>query len=454
MRWSDVCTAFPFGVCICAFQNERKRTRRQLEKDKEVAMREIYKESCQAEILLYLRNYGDTKRSAFVSLLTGYSERYIQKQMARAIEEGDIELYKRTPKGSKRPVMYARLTKKGEEKIAKYEKDNGEEGGLQDIPKIKQDERKESVLQVYSICKGMGMATEQADKPNIERLFGEQGAPETKKEQREIKELEQTGAFYSLTEIRLCLKERFGYGPLNATRCIGIVIRKRRLYFVYNMKNKLMYLNLTIEERARDVIMQNLMASQIANSMIDFSYSVACLLFGNNYTAIPKLFYERKSGEIKLDEAGNPITFKGKWKPSKDRLTLGNLIEVYPNIYFVSIKNARIDLDNATQVTPEFAERVIKGWLNKHENLRAEQTRSGAQAVVKGSGEDVFIWIDQNLSKLYQVFNSGEKVHVVIPISGIENSVARVLGTRLIDIRTMSDEILETRQYDDYGHIV
>lgn len=177
-------------------------------------------------------------------------------------------------------------------------------------------------------------------------------------------------------------------------------------------------------------------------------------MFGNNYTAIPKLFYERKSGEIKLDEAGNPITFKGKWKPSKDRLTLGNLIEVYPNIYFVSIKNARIDLDNATQVTPEFAERVIKGWLNKHENLRAEQTRSGAQAVVKGSGEDVFIWIDQNLSKLYQVFNSGEKVHVVIPISGIENSVARVLGTRLIDIRTMSDEILETRQYDDYGHIV
>lgn len=417
-------------------------------------MREIYKESCQAEILLYLRNYGDTKRSAFVSLLTGYSERYIQKQMARAIKEGDIELYKRTPKGSKRPVMYARLTKKGEEKIAKYEKDNGKEGGLQDIPKIKQDERKESVLQVYSICKGMGMATEQADKPNIERLFGEQGAPETKKEQREIKELEQTGAFYSLTEIRLCLKERFGYGPLNATRCIGIVIRKRRLYFVYNMKNKLMYLNLTIEERARDVIMQNLMASQIANSMIDFSYSVACLLFGNNYTAIPKLFYERKNGEIKLDEAGSPITFKGKWKPSKDRLTLGNLIEVYPNIYFVSIKNARIDLDNATQVTPEFAERVIKGWLNKHENLRAEQTRSGAQAVVKGSGEDVFIWIDQNLSKLYQVFNSGEKVHVVIPISGIENSVARVLGTRLIDIRTMSNEILETRQYDDYGHIV
>ena len=42
----------------------------------------------------------------------------------------------------------------------------------------------------------------------------------------------------------------------------------------------------------------------------------------------------------------------------------------------------------------------------------------------------------------------------MIPISGIENSVARVLGTRLIDIRTMSNEILETRQYDDYGHIV
>ena len=73
-------------------------------------MRELYKSGVRAEILFYLRDYGDTKRSSLVSVFAKYNARHVQRVVAKMIEDGELDEYKKPPEPSKTPVRYVRLT--------------------------------------------------------------------------------------------------------------------------------------------------------------------------------------------------------------------------------------------------------------------------------------------------------------------------------------------------------
>lgn len=70
-------------------------------------MRELYKSGVRAEILFYLRDYGDTKRSSLVSVFAKYNARHVQRVVAKMIEDGELDEYKKPPEPSKTPVRYA-----------------------------------------------------------------------------------------------------------------------------------------------------------------------------------------------------------------------------------------------------------------------------------------------------------------------------------------------------------
>lgn len=309
---------------------------------------------------------------------------------------------------------------------------------------------------MYSTCSAMGCGVTEADKLPIQRLIGNQKTPTKGLETKIIQKMERDGAFYSMTEIRDACKEQLGYGPLNATRCVGIIIRRRKVQFVYNIGGKLIYFNQILEERTRDVILESLERSEISRECIDFDQTgkASCIIFGTNYAVIAKLFYERKKGALNLDDNGNPKEVKGKWEPNRDKLTVKNLASIYSEAYFVSLKNTRVDFDTASRMTPEITRDIESKWISSQSALREARDSSGAQAVIKGSGAKVFLWFDNNLYTLYHVFESQEKVYVVIPESGTEQVIARVLGTRLIKIQTIAGEVLNVKRYDDTGHLI
>lgn len=421
-------------------------------------MRELYKSGVRAEILFYLRDYGDTKRSSLVSVFAKYNARHVQRVVAKMIEDGELDEYKKPPEPSKTPVRYVRLTDLSTQRINDIEKQYGKQENVvkTNISRIKKKNRKEAVLQVYSTCGAMGCGVTEADKLPIQRLIGNQKTPTKGLETKIIQKMERDGAFYSMTEIRDACKEQLGYGPLNATRCVGIIIRRRKVQFVYNIGGKLIYFNQILEERTRDVILESLERSEISRECIDFDQTgkASCIIFGTNYAVIAKLFYERKKGALNLDANGNPKEVKGKWEPNRDKLTVKNLASLYSEAYFVSLKNTRVDFDTASRMTPEITRDIESKWISSQSALREARDSSGAQAVIKGSGAKVFLWFDNNLYTLYHVFESQEKVYVVIPESGTEQVIARVLGTRLIKIQTIAGEVLNVKRYDDTGHLI
>ena len=113
-----------------------------------------------------------------------------------------------------------------------------------------------------------------------------------------------------------------------------------------------------------------------------------------------------------------------------------------------------MDFDTASRMTPEITRDIESKWISSQSALREARDSSGAQAVIKGSGAKVFLWFDNNLYTLYHVFESQEQVYVVIPESGTEQVIARVLGTRLIKIQTIAGEVLNVKRYDDTGHLI
>ena len=142
-------------------------------------MRELYKSGVRAEILFYLRDYGDTKRSSLVSVFAKYNARHVQRVVAKMIEDGELDEYKKPPEPSKTPVRYVRLTDLSTQRINDIEKQYGKQENVvkTDISRIKKKNRKEAVLQVYSTCSAMGCGVTEADKLPIQRLIGNQKTP-------------------------------------------------------------------------------------------------------------------------------------------------------------------------------------------------------------------------------------------------------------------------------------
>ena len=144
---------------------------------------------------------------------------------------------------------------------------------------------------------------------------------------------------------------------------------------------------------------------------------------------------------------------KGKWEPNRDRLSIDVLEEIFTEIYFVTLRDTDNVLASVTSITPARAQTAVNRWVAQQDTLRAINDGSGAQAVEKASGNRVFVWLDSNLRTLHTVWKSRLPVYVVVPMSGPENGIAKVLGTRLLNIQAIGGELLRTKQYDDFGNL-
>lgn len=419
-------------------------------------LREIYHGSIKEKILLHLRNYGDSKRASFVTLLAEHYKQNINKATRELLDGGYVDEYKKPPAPGKAKVRFLCLTEKGKKTIRQLEDEHGEAPPNREIANIKRPERKELVMQVFHACKAVGILTDEELKPSLPELICPK-AP-TQEGDRRIKRMQQDGAFYTITEIRKASMELHGDGPLNQTRCIGVIIRGHRLFFVYNMGGKLIYFNSTVEARTRDDVM-HLFSAQNGNRAPVVKSSVSsCILFANSYSAIAQLFFCRKGGHIPVDENGKPKGTVGelgasKWDPTQDRLTMKQMEKLFSDIYLIPVKHAMELLGNATQMGAERMAGAASRWIEQQEMLRATGNPNGAQAVEKSSGDDVFIWLDSNLRTLYSVWKSERQVFVVIPMAGPEQGIAQVLGERLNSIQTLTGEVLKTRRYDNYGNL-
>lgn len=417
-------------------------------------MREIYNGGIKAKILFTLRNYGDAKRASFVSRLSEHHRQSVDRALLRLLQEGYIEQYKKAPAPGARKVRYVQLSDKGKQAVKQLEEEHGEMPPNQALVSIRRDERKELVMDVYSACRAMGMMVDETEKPDLSYLIKRTQISDAT-ERAKIEEMQQVGAYYSLTEIRKTARELYGAGPLNQTRCVGVAIRNRRIFFLYNMGSKLIYFNSTVERKTMEEILGLFENSADLRETMQFTLKreAPCILFAKSYGSIAQLFFKRHAGSIPVDcKTGVPVQRKGKWEPNRDRLSIEMLEDIFTEIYFVPIRDTDNILASVTGITPARAQTAVKRWIAQQSALREISDGSGAQAMDKTSGNRVFIWLDSNLRTLHTVWKGQQPMYMVVPVSGPENGIAKIMGTRLLNIQAIGGGILPTKQYDDYGN--
>lgn len=421
-------------------------------------MRTIYYGSLPMNILFYLFDYGDIKRCLFVSIFAEYSEQVIWRAIRKLLQSGLIEEYKNKPVGESKTVRYLTLSPAGKKVVLELQSEHedelsGQNTFAEELQNIRGQKRKELVLRSYSTLRSQGVLVDECNKPSLSVLLSPTHAPISKIDEENIRNMQDMGAYYSMTEIRTVAGAIYGDGPLNQTRCVGILIRRRKIYFLYNMESKLIYFNTSLEKRTTQTILLYFNKSYLSDTLFDFRGAMTgpCILFGENYGCIPKLMYGRKRGQMELDEYGEVVEY-GNWEMDKNWLTMRRINEVFPQAYFVSLRHPSDFISIITDTPKELFSKAIKNWTSAHPDMRLSSDGTISQAVFKESQERIFIWLDNSLSSLYALFRAPYPVHVVVTESGAEEAISRILGERLLSIRTTDDEILEPSRYSNTGH--
>lgn len=417
-------------------------------------MRKIYNGSISYKILFQLRNYGDAKRSSFISTLSEHCKQSVESTILKLLKSGQIEEYKKAPRPGATPVRYLRLSTIGKTSVVQLEEEHGEQKPNLDLSAIRREERKELVMRAYNACRAMGMLVEECDKPNLSMLISPVSAPTNENEKEKIREMREVGAYYSLSEIRKASRAAYGSGPLNQTRCIGVVIRGYRIYFIYNMGGKLLFFNATVERKTKEDILKLFERSLVMRMGTEFTLrkEAPCILFGNSYNCVAQLFYKRHAGCLAVDKDGHEIKREGNWVPNKDRISMDVLGDIFSEVYFVSSRDAGAVFGSVTTMDAQRVQKLNSRWLTQQSALRIVDDNSGAQAVVKGSGDHVFIWLDNDLKSLYELFKRGTRSYVIIPMTGPEKAISKVLGTSLVNIQAIGGTIFDVPRFDNTGH--
>ena len=387
----------------------------------------LYSNSLKLKMLLDLRNYGSIKRAKAISTYPNYNRITVERTVTWLLNQGLIEEYRQSPEPKLAPVRYIRISEQGKAALIDYEAEKGQFKADKTVSTIKENARKELVLPVYSICKALGVLTEQEEKPPLESLLFPEDDKEIGADVAAM--LDDMGAFYSMNEVRATAKMHIGDGPLNQVRCIGIILRGKRVYFVYNMGKKLIYFNRTLETRTRDLILQIMDKSPIMKSygVEIHSQLVSCILFGDTYRCIPKVIFGRKSGEkAEVKEGVVDKAEKMRDALAEHNISLSNISKVFSAIYFVPIRASASVFDASIRMTPAYRYAITEKWIQMQPTLRAEKCQFGLRAVAKNSGTHVYVWPDNDLSFLSKIRQANHPAHVVIPVPGAEDAIARV----------------------------
>lgn len=421
-------------------------------------MRTIYYGSLPMNILFYLFDYGDIKRCLFISIFTEYSEQVVWRAIRKLLQTGLIEEYSSKPVGESKSVRYLTLSQSGKKTVLEMKSEHedklpSQNGFAEELQNIRGQKRKELVLRSYSTLRSQGILVDDNDKPPLSLLLSPTPAPISKDDEEDIRNMQDMGAYYSMTEVRAVASVIYGEGPLNQTRCVGILIRGYKLYFLYNMESKLIYFNTSLEKRTTQTILLYFDKSYLSRSLFK-SHGLMkgpCILFGETYGCIPKLMYGRKKGQMELDEYGEIVDY-GNWEMDKNWLTMRKLADIFSQTYFISLRHPGDFISIITNTPEELFPKATKNWVSAHPDMRLSQDGTISQAIFRESRERIFIWLDNSLSSLYSLFRSNIPIHVVLTESGAEEAISRILGERLLSIRTTDDEILTPSRYSNTGH--
>lgn len=421
-------------------------------------MRTIYYGSLPMNILFYLLDYGDIKRCLFVSIFTEYSEQVVWRAIRKLLRDGFIEEYSSKPVGESKAVRYLTLSQTGKKTVLEMKSENkdrlpDQNSFAEELQNIRGQKRKELVLRSYSILRSQGILVDNDDKPSLSLLLSPTFTPISKSDEENIRNMQDMGAYYSMTEIRAVASKIYGDGPLNQTRCVGILIRGHKLYFLYNMESKLIYFNTSLEKRTTQTVLLYFDKSYLSRSLFKNRGLTTgpCILFGETYGCIPKLMYGRKKGQMEIDEYGEVVNY-GNWEMDKNWLTMRKLADIFSQAYFVSLRHPGDFISIITNTPEELFPKAIKNWVSAHPDMRLSQDGTVSQATFRESQERVFIWLDNSLFSLYSLFRSNFPVHIVLTEPGAEEAISRILGERLLSIRTTDDELLSPSRYSNTGH--
>lgn len=413
-------------------------------------MKTVYKDTIAASLLLYLRDYGDTKRADVSSVFSEHYRQSVNKAVKGLLSGEFIAEYTKPPKPRYRPVRYLSLTEKGLLACRSFQNTEINEV-ISEIKAIRRDERRERVMQVMTACKSAGIAITDSTRPSLSLLLSPTEPQEDVS--KVLATLGTEGAYYSLTELRKESAAIYGDGPLTQSRCIGIIIRGTRVFFVYNMGTSLIYFYNTIETRIKETVLTLLNRSAILKKLIrfDISYSAPCILFGNTYNCIAQLFYDSHKGCVVLDKNGNPIKARDTTVHNK-LLSMDVICSIYTEVYFIPSKDSGTSFEFVTTTQPTTVDKMVSKWISLQDGLRPIDSSRTVHAVVKGTGDSVYVWLDYDIKKLYSLFMGNAETFVIVPAHGPERVISKILGTRLINVQTIDGRILQTPRYTDTGY--
>lgn len=404
-------------------------------------MKKKEQDTVRTRILYMLEMSQEMKRRSIAENVAGGCRRHIYQEIARLIDDGLIEVYR---KDTYRSPQYVRLTENGQRELDRimYKSES-------DMIRTRNPERKQRLLQTENLLAGCGCDVAHKNFPAGMII---DGSKDDLDEQRKniLQKMASQGVYYEIGTIRDVIDELYGHGPLDATRCMGLLIRKSNLLYVYNVGDTLIYFNQTIENRAIMLIEKAMKSSYVIDTCLDINFveGPRCLLLIQDYDSLVNIFFQTKTGEKGINNELYKLN---------NRISLDSLTSVYKQVHVMTLQQKKssarqFELKNIVDTNEIRRDGLARSWCNNHPGTMLLDCPSGSQMIYVDSGEEIFLWIDNDIVALYRLYKSKKPVHVVLGRSGPEQAIAHILGTRLLSIETYLGKALAYTPYDDDGH--
>ena len=412
------------------------------------------KDSTKVKIMCLLHNNEFVKRSALISMFPNLSRTTVNKAVRDLLpkknEDKHEEAYimeSRKYLDGKNSVRVLSLTEKGERYLKEYlEKEEIEEVHTT-LDYIRSKKRKNDILNIYACLRNFEVLMEDDKdgmRPRIE-LLSDPRAIVTEEDREKLLKMDESGAFYSIREIRKKCVETLGDGPLNQTRCLGAIVRKNIVFLVYNMGNKMIRFDRNTEQRTRDIISRLFYQNE----------KVTCILFGTSNNSAIKLIYDNPKGlhPALLDDDGRKPVY------CYPLISLEKLSELFPEVFFViSRKNASHEgLMNCLRPDKTKENLVRKNILNRRPGTRAEIRSNMIAGVETETGRDIFFSLDGDLLALRWLFmvtserTAEDSIIMIVSTNVLADLCSRILGPKLHSVETMRGEPIPVERYNNFS---
>ena len=304
--------------------------------------------------------------------------------------------------------------------------------------------RQYSILKIYSCLRTYGiLMQEDPDRPSIS-LLSDRSIEPTDDDRAKLELKDEIGAFYDIREIRSKSTELHGDGPLNQTRCLGAIVRKKIVYLVYNMGSRMIRFNQSVEIRTRDTIARLFYESE----------KVTCILFGSSNISAMKLLYDDPKGT-------HPALQKERSRSEAiyaSNISLKKLSVIFPEVYFMEPKTSRSypALETALYKDETNEDEIRLDILESVPGVRPERVNREIVGTSQKAGTTYFFCLNSDLlaiDKLRKATHRMDTGTVIVIASTKETAdiCSRILGPRLAFVQDLDGEQIPFDRYNYYS---